>query len=399
MALLMQNFLLSSGTSEVKKEAEKEKSTNYQYALNKDNQEKLKQFSTKGKKPTIIALYDEKDGATNADRAILDFKEKGLEVVSVTPARGIEHPVFKEKNFDGIYLPGGSDVPIHDKHDPRKNFEEQLIDKACQEDIPLLGICRGQQIIGFHNGLNLGDLPEKEFGEHYSHAGDISHDAHNVFLNSTVQVEKDSNLHDALADKVFGHSSEENNFVYDVACLHHQRLTSSFFKNPAVKTTSYDTFDDTIESIEAPTNKNGKYHILGFQHHPEVITSAARNQRTKELAKISDEKNNVEMFHYRDPEMGQYLELKARQKRSSVYKQPTEERIANAELELFTDQVKHKFLDQHSPVKPAPSENPTTKNASFGDLSDRLFNLFSIKRDSHSHSHQENPLKKACLQR
>lgn len=356
--------------------AEKENSTKYQYALTKDNQQQLKHLDSKGKKPVIVALYDEADGAENADRAICDFKDKGLDVVTISPSKGLEHPVFNTKNVAGIYLPGGSDVPIHEKHDPRKNFEEKLIDFACQEDVPLLGICRGQQIIGYHNGLNLEDLPEKELEEHYSHASDIRNEAHNVYVNSNVKVNKNSQLFNALSDKVFGRRNKESDLEYSVACLHYQRLTPSCFKNPKVKVTSYDTFDNTIESIEARTNKNGKYHILGFQHHPEIITGAARAQREKEHQQIKEEKNNIEMFHYRDPEMSQYLELKARQKTQAANKPSKEERVANAELELFTDQVKHKFLDQQLSEK-SIVQATTLKSDSSASFGNRLFKLFS----------------------
>jgi putative glutamine amidotransferase len=61
---------------------------------------------------------------------------------------------------DGLLLSGGNSVHGLDANAPdaapeRDHFEKYLIDHAIREDIPVLGICRGMQVINLHLGGNL----------------------------------------------------------------------------------------------------------------------------------------------------------------------------------------------------------------------------------------------------
>ncbi len=348
---------------------ENEQSTVYQYAIGKFEEAELKSLEKAGEKPIIVALFDENDGAENATYAIEHFENDGCKVYPVSPERGLAYlnsPEFRELEYiNGILLPGGSDIPTQASHDARKEFEEKLIDLAEKNDIPLLGICRGQQIIGYQNGLNLRSFSDDAVGTHYGHANKIRQATHNFTINNDISVYKGSQLFNALSAKIFG-KPNENKYDYNVACMHHQRLTPSLLENPKVKITAIDQDDNSIEGIQMST---GKYMTVGYQHHPEAIATPARQQRAEKLESIREEKDNADMFHYQDPDMVLLSAYKAKQKADVAKEKSVEEKIANVELELFTDQVKHKFIGQRYGDS-IPKANPPT-------FTHRFFQLFT----------------------
>ncbi len=65
---------------------------------------------------------------------------------------------FQELNIAGIIFSGGNDLSQYSGKgiDKTRDFlEERLIEYALQENIPVLGICRGMQLIGNFFGLTL----------------------------------------------------------------------------------------------------------------------------------------------------------------------------------------------------------------------------------------------------
>ena len=69
---------------------------------------------------------------------------------------------FKEFDIDGILLTGGNDLSRLDDNDlskKRDHFEKSLINQAIKLDIPVLGVCRGLQVITDYFG---GDFIEVE---------------------------------------------------------------------------------------------------------------------------------------------------------------------------------------------------------------------------------------------
>ena len=67
--------------------------------------------------------------------------------------------------FDGVVVTGGHDVDpvlyaaepeVEPRHDPARDaFESAIIDRALAERIPLLGICRGAQLLNVRRGGSL----------------------------------------------------------------------------------------------------------------------------------------------------------------------------------------------------------------------------------------------------
>ncbi|QMT61635.1 gamma-glutamyl-gamma-aminobutyrate hydrolase family protein [Legionella sp. PC997] len=326
--------------SETRPETSKEeKKPNFQYELNKDEKRQLARLESK---PKVVALYEEHDGAANADLAIQHFENDGLDVIRVSSNDGLNHPAFTDGSINGIYLPGGSDIPVHSDDDPRKQFEGQLTQLARTKDIPLIGVCRGQQALGHHNGLEVDDLPDYE--QHYSGADNSNYPD----SNNTVVVEQGSQLFAALQNE-FKEKRDNEPMEYPVKCIHHQHIRENA-NNHDVDITGRNKFDGTVESVEI---KTGKYYSFGVQHHPEVLINSYENKRKERLLELEKEENEDRLKSlFFDPEVSFDTEMKYFQKRREAKTKSVEERAARAEMGFFTNQAKKHFLEQ----APKPKE-------------------------------------------
>lgn len=84
------------------------------------------------------------------------------------------------KNVDGIVLTGGNDLTAYGGDAPeRDETETALLDLAEQRDLPVLGVCRGMQMIQHRFGTRL----ERVSG-HVAARQCISIDGRNVEVNS-----------------------------------------------------------------------------------------------------------------------------------------------------------------------------------------------------------------------
>jgi putative glutamine amidotransferase len=165
--------------------------------------------------------------------------------------------------IDGIIIPGGDfaldpswyvagDAP---KFLPSKRlaFDVEIIRKALEQDMPLLGICAGMQILAGMHGCKLASDITKYSKTHVSHRGiDPYQYAHNVI------VESDSLLEDISQVQEFGVNSHHNEGVVEVA--------------GDIKISGI-SGDGVIEAIEVA----GKKFALGVQWHPEFFLDAEDN--------------------------------------------------------------------------------------------------------------------------
>lgn len=130
--------------------------------------------------------------------------------------------------IDGLVIGGGSDPGIPEDLE-RDRMEAGLINAAIKNRIPVLGICRGAEVLTMWSGGLLAPLPKYELQNHRSRW-------HKVSL---------SDLWDRPSVDVWSH--------------HHLRIQST----GSLKTAAI-TDDGTIEAV-ADTNKR----ILGVMWHPE----------------------------------------------------------------------------------------------------------------------------------
>jgi len=161
---------------------------------------------------------------------------------------------------DGIYFSGGSDInPLLFGEDPikslgavdyeRDEFEIKLCKKASLKDMPMLGICRGQQLINVAAGGNLyqdiysqktnanGHSPKFCFGGYEHHKVNIKNNSKIYDMFNANEIKTNSFHHQAVKEVAKGYIA-----------------------------TAY-AEDGIIEGIESTTLT----FAVGLQWHPEIM--------------------------------------------------------------------------------------------------------------------------------
>ena len=156
--------------------------------------------------------------------------------------------------IDGIIFTGGSDVdPAHYGEEPhaetrwveqRDRAELLLIRAALERYLPLLGICRGFQLMAIAAG-----------GRLHQHLPDVfGHGGHRLPGGETHRVQLTAGT---LCHKILGDELAVNS-------LHHQGVADPGTLTPA----GWCPGDDLLEAAEDPT----KPFAIGVQWHPELST-------------------------------------------------------------------------------------------------------------------------------
>ncbi|WP_311487451.1 gamma-glutamyl-gamma-aminobutyrate hydrolase family protein [uncultured Helcococcus sp.] len=161
--------------------------------------------------------------------------------------------------IDGLILSGGHDVdPRNYEENPnpklgqvlpeRDSFDLKLLKKAKEKNIPILGICRGFQLINVSYGGSLWqDLSysDKEYIKHNQVYGpDVT--------THTIKVEEDTKLHKIV-----------NKDTLSVNSFHHQIIKDL---GQGLKL-SAQAPDGVVEAFEDPNYR----FLLGVQFHPEML--------------------------------------------------------------------------------------------------------------------------------
>lgn len=218
---------------------------------------------------TMLPSIEEKSYKLNINYVKAIEGADGIPIVLalIEDSKAIEKIVSK---LDGILIPGGLDVsPLLYEEEPHKKigitsskfdqFQIKVIQEAFKQNKPILGICRGLQIINVCFGGSLWqDISSqlKESNINHSQALEIRNEK-----THSVYIEKESLL--------FSFVDRENIYVNS---YHHQaikNIAKDFNVNALSK-------DGVIEGIE---NKNKK--ILAVQWHPEELQ--AENKEHKNI--------------------------------------------------------------------------------------------------------------------
>ncbi len=157
------------------------------------------------------------------------------------------------EDIDGLVLTGGGDVAAkrydgdpavtRNVKDARDDFELWLLDTADQAGLPVLGLCRGAQLMNVWRGGTLGDHrhDDARFGAHQ-----------NAFAGHTVILEQGTALHEIYGKRVIG----------NVTTWHGQYVDEP----GAGVTISGLAPDGTPEAIEL----EGETFRIGVQWHAEI---------------------------------------------------------------------------------------------------------------------------------
>lgn len=223
-------------------------------------------------KPLIGITFDAQDPGGYSKYPWYALRENYCTAIS--NAGGIPFPLIHDLTLvdayldliDGLLITGGghdvvpnlygiSEVHSTVKLKPRRTlFEKDIAQKALQKDLPLLGICGGQQILNVALGGTLiqhlpDAVPDALQHEQSQRPDEPSHG---------IQIEKGTLLHQIIgAEELFVNS------------VHHQAV-----KDPAPgMVVNARASDGVIEGIEAPAYK----FCLGLQWHPEFTIAPQEN--------------------------------------------------------------------------------------------------------------------------
>ncbi|MDH6574533.1 gamma-glutamyl-gamma-aminobutyrate hydrolase family protein [Kitasatospora sp. MAP5-34] len=163
--------------------------------------------------------------------------------------------------LDGLVIAGGSDIdparygapahPLTDlPHELRDAWEFDLLRGALDRDLPLLGVCRGMQLLNVALGGDLVQhLPDQVGGEDHKIAP-------GTYNRQPVLISPGSRL-----GGIMGRSAK-------VPCYHHQAIGRL---GSGLRATAWSA-DESVEAVELPDHS----FALGVQWHPEADPTDAR---------------------------------------------------------------------------------------------------------------------------
>lgn len=209
----------------------------------------------------ITPCHYDKDGLTLTAvwRPFIDIIEReGGSVLMIPAGISKESFDFYINQIDALLIPGGPDVyppnfsmSIHEKSGPfdldRDDIELMALKAGLERNLPILGICRGAQLMNLYFGGTLHqDLDDEGYKNH----------------NQWTQPEKFNHVHHV--------NIKENTILSELGMKrlsvnsgHHQGI-HTLGQNLKVNAVSYDGLIEGFEHVSRP-------FVVGLQWHPEVI--------------------------------------------------------------------------------------------------------------------------------
>ena len=205
-------------------------------------------------------------GAWDQQAALLPFnyitsvqRAGGLALMIAPDPRLVDHPDEALDLIDGLLLAGGEDIDpsfynghchseTGDTVPERDRVEIALSRRAVERDMPVLGVCRGMQLLDVaFGGTLVQHLPDE-----------VGHGRHRVSPGSFEGSEHDVRLDPgSLAARAAGGELRTTN------SHHHQGIDEL---GEGFRITGHATLDELAEAIEAPSAR----FVLGVQWHPEA---------------------------------------------------------------------------------------------------------------------------------
>lgn len=230
----------------------------------------LPEFNTKDKKIYIGPLYMDAVIESGGLPVLLPFVKNKKDLKALV------------KLFDGFLFTGGQDInPIYygqplcncsnEIYPKRDELELNLFKAIMKENKPVLGICRGMQLINVALGGTLKQdiLGVKEIGMTLQH---FQKTAYNIPVHE-INIEKNTLLHQILEkDRILVNS------------VHHQGIGNLGNGLTAIAT----SVDDLIEAIEIMDLDFG----IAVQWHPEQLLKTDNNARKLFTAFVNAAESN-----------------------------------------------------------------------------------------------------------
>ena len=167
-------------------------------------------------------------------------------------------------SFDGFVFQGGTDIsplsygepPLQNSKWPgdpvRDDYELKVLDYAIKQGKPVLGICRGMQLLNIYFGGTLFQDISTQYSEQVLHRDAMAYDK----VRHQVSFPEGS-----LLDVLHGQQSE-----YWVNSVHHQGIKDV---GKDLEVLAYSIEDQLIEALQWSKESPGK--VMGVQWHPEFF--------------------------------------------------------------------------------------------------------------------------------
>ncbi|OBC14320.1 gamma-glutamyl-gamma-aminobutyrate hydrolase [Mycobacterium sp. 852013-50091_SCH5140682] len=182
---------------------------------------------------TVVLLPPQPDGAAVADR-VLD----GLDGLVISGGRDVDPAAYGQPRHPLTDEPVGY----------RDEWDFALVRAALRRGLPLLGICRGAQVLNVALGGTLHQHLPDVLGHTHHQRGNA------VFSTSSVQTVPGTRLAALIGD----HS--------DAQCYHHQAIDRL---GDGLVVSARDTTEGVIEAVERDPALPGDAFVLAVQWHPE----------------------------------------------------------------------------------------------------------------------------------
>lgn len=203
--------------------------------------------------------------------------------------------VIGEDKVDLIIIPGGRDISpslyLEEENGSKNESKDEdisdylLLKYAIENDIPILGICRGMQIIAVYYGASLIQDLSSFFLEH-----DIEYTNLHQTINKTKEEPYSAHsIYITNKDSLL-YSLFDEDIVEGLPSVHHQAVLS--LENTPLEVTAYAETDGrlVIEAFEDVTNPK----VLGIQFHPEKVVPL--EMEGADTSKYMDKEKAIDFF-------------------------------------------------------------------------------------------------------